>query len=139
VKEELQQIFDSVPEDEPRSPLEPYRELILRWRRQGRTYRRICQMLGEKCNVKVAYGPLYRFVQRRSRPRKVQPEPESEPAGVQPVPVDQRATLGKRLSTEERAAQIALIRSLNTKPVVEEPPKPGWNFDTDKPRTIQKP
>ena len=42
---ELQRIFDSVPEDEPRSHLEPYRELILRWRRQGRSYRRIRQLL----------------------------------------------------------------------------------------------
>jgi hypothetical protein len=48
------------------------------------------------------------------------------------------ATLGKRLSAEERAAQVEFIRSLNNKPVVEEQPKTGWNFAVDKPRTIQK-
>ena len=67
--ERLQKIFDSVPADEPRSRLEPYRELILRWRRQGRTYHRIRQLLAEQCDVKVAYVTLYRFIQRRSRPQ----------------------------------------------------------------------
>jgi hypothetical protein len=37
----LQEIYDRVPPDEPRSRLEPYKDLILKWRRQGRTYRRI--------------------------------------------------------------------------------------------------
>src|SRR6266567_3052027 len=78
MKEELQRIFDSVPEDKPRSRLEPYQELILRWRRQGRTYRRICDLLAEKCDIKVADMTLHEFVQKRSRPRKAQPEPEIE-------------------------------------------------------------
>ena len=88
MKDELQQIFDSVPEDAPRSRLEPYRELILRWRRQGRTYRRICRLLNDRCKVKVAYGPLYRFVQRRSRPRYLHPEAELQPATIPPTPPD---------------------------------------------------
>jgi len=58
---ELQRIYDSMPEDEPRSRLDPYRELILRWRRQGRTYRRILQMLRDECRVKVAFGTLHEF------------------------------------------------------------------------------
>ena len=36
-----QRIYESIPADEPRSRLELYRELILHWRRQGRSYRRI--------------------------------------------------------------------------------------------------
>ena len=35
MKPELQLIFDTTPEDEPKSKLDPYRELILRWRRTG--------------------------------------------------------------------------------------------------------
>jgi hypothetical protein len=58
--------------------LEPYQELILRWRRQGRTYRRIRELLAEKCDIKVADMTLHEFVQKRSRPRKAQPEPEIE-------------------------------------------------------------
>jgi hypothetical protein len=32
VNAELERIFNSAPKEEPRSRLEPYRELILRWR-----------------------------------------------------------------------------------------------------------
>jgi len=63
---ELQQIYDRVPLDTPRSRLEPYRELVLAWRRQGRTYRRIVTLLDQECAVKVGYSALYDFVQRRS-------------------------------------------------------------------------
>ena len=137
MNEELQQIFDSAPEDEPKSRLEPYRELVLRWRRQGRSYRRICQLLRDKCGVDITYLPLYEFVQRRSRPRKPKPEPEVEQPQIpasEPEPVVRQ---GKKLTAEERAAQVEFIRSLN-QPTSEEQPKPGWDFDVDKPRTIQK-
>jgi transposase len=60
-----QEIFDSVPPDEPRSCLEPYKALILRLHNRGRTYRRIQQILAEKCGVTVAYSTLYEFVHRR--------------------------------------------------------------------------
>jgi hypothetical protein len=137
MNEELQQIFDSAPGDEPKSRLEPYRELVLRWRRQGRSYRRICQLLRDKCGVDITYLPLYEFVQRRSRPRKPKPEPDVEQPQIpasEPEPVVRQ---GKKLTAEERAAQVEFIRSLN-QPTLEEQPKPGWDFDVDKPRTIQK-
>jgi hypothetical protein len=61
----LQAIYDRIPADEPRSRLEPYKELILRWRRQGRTYRRIQQLLADELQITIGYGPLYRFIQRK--------------------------------------------------------------------------
>jgi hypothetical protein len=67
--EELLKLLENLPPDEPRSKLEPFRAIILRWRRQGRSYRRIQQILLEQCNVDVAYETLRRFVQRRERPR----------------------------------------------------------------------
>jgi hypothetical protein len=68
LSEELVKRLENLPPDEPRSKLEPLRELILRWRQQGRSYRRIQQLLREKCQVDVAYETLRRFVQRRQRP-----------------------------------------------------------------------
>ena len=137
MNEELQQIFDSAPEDEPKSRLEPYRELVLRWRRQGRSYRRICQLLRDKCGVDITYLPLYEFVQRRSRPRKPKPEPEVEQPQIPASEPESVVRQGKKLTAEERAAQVEFIRSLN-QPTSEEQPKLGWDFDVDKPRTIQK-
>lgn len=137
MNEDLQRIADSAPEDEPRSRLEPYRDVILRWRRQGRSYRRICKLLGDKFGLKVGRTALHEFVWRRSRPRKAKPERHVEqPTALAAEPVE-AAVPATRLSTEERAAQVEFIRSLN-QPTFEEQPKPGWNFDLDKPRTIQK-
>ena len=135
----LQQIFDSVPADEPRSRLDPYRELILRWRRQGKSHDRIRQLLSDKCDVKVAYGPLYRYIQRRSRPRKGPPETEIEQPAMTPAePMPSPLSFGKRLSPEERAAQVEFIRSLN-KPESQQPAKsPVFSFDPDKPRSNKK-
>ena len=132
-----QRVADSVLEDEPRSRLEPYREVILRWRRQGRSYRRICKLLGDKFDLKVGRTALNEFVWRRSRPRKVAPEPEiDQPTMLATEPAQAPMPMTK-LTAEERAAQIEFIRSLN-QPTLEEQPKPGWDFDLDKPRTIQK-
>jgi len=128
--------LEDLPLDESRSPLEPFKPLILRWRRQRRSYRKILRILKDECHIEVAYGPLYRFVQRRSRPRKIQPEPDIE----QPAAADQSPLFGaKRLTPEEKAAQVEFIRSLNKPELEEQPAKPRWNFDVDKTRTIHKP
>ncbi len=132
-----QRIADSVLDDEPRSRLEPYREVILRWRRQGRSYRRICKLLGDKFDLKVGRTALHEFVWRRSRPRKVAPEPEIEQPTMLATEPAQAPMPVTKLTAEERAAQIEFIRSLN-QPTLEEQPKQGWDFDLDKPRTIQK-
>jgi len=127
--DELLQLLENLPPDEPRSKLEPFRAIILRWRRQGRSYRRIQEILREQCQVEVAYEALRRFVQRRQRPRASEQESETVAAAA---PIDtaakptwnfdtdgprttSAATEGKRhrLSPEERAAQVEFIRSLN--------------------------
>lgn len=140
----LQAIFDSVPEDAPRSRLEPYRELILRWRRQGRSYRRIRELLAEKCSLKVADMTLYEFVQRRSRPRKPKPELESEAGempSIQPAPASAGSLPARpRLSSEERRAQREYIRSLAKPPAVVSatPAKPRFEYDPDQPLIIDR-
>jgi hypothetical protein len=138
VTPELQQVLDNLPADEPRSRLEPFRSFILRWRREGRSYRRIQEILADKCNVRVSSEGLRKFVRSRARPRQVQPEIETEPPTMPPVKPPPPATPGKRLSAEERAAQVAYIRSLNKPELPEEPKPPRFTFDPDKPRSNQK-
>jgi len=62
--ERLQQIFDSLPPEKPRSCLDPYCEFIFRLRASGRTYKRIRQILEEQCGVKVSVGAVYGYAQR---------------------------------------------------------------------------
>jgi len=120
---ELQKVLDSVPEqNNPRSRLDPFKPYILRWRRQGKTYRRIAEILTNECKVSVSHKGVYKFVKLAARPRKPQPEIDLELATVQPV-----AAKG-RLSAEERQARIDFVRSLNSKTDVnEEQPKTGWD------------
>ena len=138
MKPELQLIFDSTPEDGPRSKLDPYRELILRWRRQGKTYRRICALLAERCNVTMNSGSLFRYIKRRSRPRKALPE----------IDVD------SQLNSEPQACAIGAaqpevssavpnrpsLQSFRNKPALA--PKPTvleeFHYDEDKPLTIDR-
>lgn len=134
---ELQRIYDSIPEDKPRSRLEPYRELILRWRRQGRTYHRIRQLLVDQFNVQVAYVVLYRFIQSRSRPRKVQPDIELQPEPEQTdKPVTPKGHI--KLSPEEVAQQRALIQDLRNKPVVVPEVRKRFVYNPDEPLILEK-
>ena len=137
MKQELQRIFDEVPADEPRSRLEPYRELILRMRRQGRTYHRIRKVLADKCGVKVAYATLYEFIQTRSRPRRTEDEIQPHTLAVPTQPPDQPAARTyTKLSLEEAAAQRAVIKALRNKPaVVPTEDRPVFVYDPDKPLT----
>lgn len=86
VTPELQQKLDSLPANEPRSRLEVFRPFILRWRREGRSYRRIQQILATECHTKVSFETLRRFVNRRTRPRKVAEPDLTVEAVPQPAP-----------------------------------------------------
>jgi hypothetical protein len=134
---ELQRVFESISEDTPRSRLEPYRELILRWRRQGRSYRRIKVLLAERCSLNVGTMTLHDFVRRRSRPRKAQSEIESPPEGAltdQPI-APQGHT---KLSPDEVARQRALIQDLRSKPVVVSEVRKRFVYDPDEPLILEK-
>jgi DNA-binding transcriptional MerR regulator len=146
IDEERQKVLDNLPAEEPRSRLEPFRQFILRWRREGRSYKRIRQILHDECHVKVAHATLFKFVQRRSRARKAQPKSQAEPVVMTeyptalpapgPEPSQTTAFIGLRLqrSPEELAAQREAIRAAYNKPVVpQEAPKKRFVYDPDKP------
>ncbi len=130
--EELLKRLENLPPAEPRSKLEPLRVYILRWRQQGRSYRRIQRILREHCQMDVAYETLRRFVQRRETSRPAEPEPVAATSPVSAASLSDEAkprwnfdadksrtttaTIEEkrpRLSPEERAAQVEFIRSLN--------------------------
>ena len=146
--EQLRQMLENLPEDEPRSRLEPFRDFILRWRRQGRSYHTICKILADKCGVKVSYPTLYYFVQRRSRPRKAQPESQAAPIVIAtsapplPVPADPAVTgtPRSRRSPDEIAAMREAASAANHKPLY--PPeerKPRFVYDPTRPLTNKPP
>jgi Xaa-Pro aminopeptidase len=138
VTDELQQVLDNLPADEPRSRLEPFRAFILRWRREGRSYERIRKILLKECRVKVSVSTLFKFVQRRSRPRKLQAEVDP---GLDRCPqvVDQPVIMKPRTrkTPEEIAAMREAAKSSNHKPAFQakEETKPLFVYDPDRPLT----
>ena len=143
VTPELQKVLDSWPADEPRSRLDPFRPFILRWRRQGRSYRKIQEILASQCKVRVHHETLRRFIRRRSRPRTIRPEVGVELA---PIPTSQSASetlpvaAKPRMSIEERRAQAEKLRA-DFKPLFtpKEETKPFFDYDPDKPLTNKPP
>ena len=140
VTDELKRVLDNLPADEPRSKLEPFRAFILRWHREGRSYRSICRILNEECGVKITKTPLNEFVQRRSKPRRLQAQLQPETGQITPSSVIRKnripETLNRR-SPEEIAAMREAARSSNHKPVFQpkEEIKPLFVYDPDRPLT----
>ena len=127
-REELQALAN-LPLDEPRSRLEPYREIILRWRRQGRTYRRIRELLAENWSVTVSRQVLTRFIQRRSRPRHIKPEPEIEEPVISPTSFTHKTaqpSVAGQHSTDSYAEVRERMRKHKETPP---PPKPRKIFE----------
>jgi hypothetical protein len=112
---DFERIYESVGDVAPRSRLEPYRDVILRWRRKRPpfSYRRILRALATE-GVTVTVRTLYEFVQRRSRPR---------PDGVVELPppnqTEPMATGGEivvpRRTRAEMVAQREAIRAVHAK------------------------
>ncbi len=146
LKPDFERIYESVGDVAPRSRLEPYRNLILRWRRKRPpvSYRRILRALAAE-GVTVTVRTLYEFVQRRSRPRA---EEANVPIDrIQPYIVPERKPMGAkeqtplpRRSPEEIAAMRAAASAAHHKPVfpIPEAPKP-WEYDPDRPLSNIKP
>ncbi len=133
MKPELQRVYEDIPADPPRSRLEPYRELILRWRRQRRTYRRIRTLLADQFSISVSTTTLFKFVKGRSRPRKAEPELAADeikaviaPFAVQPpVPIPQTAGLpGHSKTSDDPYAEVReRMRKHKAEPTLSKPAK----------------
>ena len=140
VTAELQTVLDNLPADEPRSRLEPFRAFILRWRREGRSYERIRQILRDECRVQVSVSTLFKFVQRRSRPRKATAGTSARARTGCPVVSIRRNRIPEtpsRRSPEEIAAMRQAASAANHKPVFQpqEETKPLFVYDPDRPLT----
>jgi hypothetical protein len=107
MNEALIQRLENLPLNEARSRLEPYREVILRWRRQGRSYRIIQRILADECKLAVSHKAILKFVRLRTRPRK-----QAEPDLVTETPADAKPIQSKPSLAEQKAAQFAAKQAL---------------------------
>lgn len=99
----LQTILESLPEKQPRSKLEPHRELIRELRRKGRTYREVSRFFQERLGLHVAPSTLHSFVKVRAKHRKqAQFElPPAEMASGQASVLDRMAVFKSKPTARE--------------------------------------
>jgi hypothetical protein len=141
VTDELQQVLAELPQVGPRSRLEPLRTFILRWRRDGRSYRDIRDILASKCKVTASHEAVRKFVKLHAKPRKPQTESETEPLSpaTQPQSPLPPAPSNANLPTDA-ARNLPTLQSFRNKPALE--PKPAvlveFHYDEDKPLTIDR-
>jgi hypothetical protein len=72
----FQEILDNLPPKRPRSHLEPYGELVQELCRWGTTYRKIAEILADKCQLETSASTVHDFVHahlRGNKPGKRQP------------------------------------------------------------------
>jgi hypothetical protein len=133
MNETLQRILDELPAEEPRSRLEPFRELILQLRRRGCTYRRIVHILADKCAVEVVPSTLHEFVQRRSRkPWASDVRDETQPAAPPKEPPARVPSAARRSSPDaERARQR--IRAVKAEPIATDGRRKTFQYDPEEP------
>jgi hypothetical protein len=140
----LQEILNDLPDAVPRSKLEPYREFILRLRRQGRSFETIREILSTRCSLKVSHGNLVEFVQRRARPRTAiaaanAEQPPLDPVYRQPVELEGQAKPTPRWTQEEIEAMRAKARASAHRPTTEPKPPPLFHYDPTRPLTNRPP
>ena len=127
------EILDSLPPKTPRSRLEPYRELIREMRRRGRTYREIAQVLGERCQVKIAPSTVQEFVIRRTRSKPITRKEIAE----QTVAESPAKALSRPTPTEVQA-RIQALRQRDH-PAAEKASKPVFAYDENEPLRVRQP
>jgi len=139
--QKLEQILNELPTQSSRSRLEPYRELILRLRRDGRSFDAIRRILEDRCSVHISNNALLEFVHRRSRPRKApDTAPQKpDPTYQKPVACEEQPRPTPRWTQEEIEAMRAKARASAHKPTTEPRRPPVFHYDPTRPLTNRAP
>jgi hypothetical protein len=93
VNDEHSAILQGLPDKQPRSRLEPYRELIVELRSRKLTFQDIAVVLAEKCGVRVTGSGIHDFLRRRSRQTRTKsssPQPRSVPRNRSAGPISEQ-------------------------------------------------
>jgi transposase len=73
MSERFADILANLPAKQPRSRLEPYRELIEELRKRKLTFQEIAAVLAAKCGVSVTGSGVHDYLRRRRDPRRESP------------------------------------------------------------------
>ena len=63
-KDQLRNLLEELPDREPRSSLDPYRELVIEMRRRQYSYREIARFMAKRCGLGISHNAVRNFVNR---------------------------------------------------------------------------
>jgi len=145
VDDKFEAILKSLPSKEPRSRLEPYRELITEMRKRGRTYREIAHVLKKACGLTVGASTVNDFVLARAQSRA---KPSPSTSRTTATKKNMEGLTGTYKNTEAREStgrpQKALegiartIKDLKNRQLKTSTKKPLFEYNPDEPLRLQR-
>ena len=139
-------ILNALPANEPRSRLEPYRELILEMRKRKRSYREIARVLKQSCGLRVGTSTINDFVLAKSQSTSkrrctvakeisVTNKHSEEPRRTYRRKKDMQGPISSPKALEDTARNIKEVKNIapssnNTKPLFE--------YNPDEPLRLQR-
>jgi len=138
MKEQLQEILDSLGEKTPRSRLAPYLDFIVALRRRKYTYREIRQILYEKCQVRISVSTLHDFLRTRKKATravrttdvKISQKPQGKAVSERTSIPEENGKSASISSSDEIRQRIARLKQRPPQP---EPNKCIFEYDPDQP------
>ena len=143
--DKFEAILKSLPSKEPRSRLEPYRELITEMRRRGRTYREIAHVLKKACGLKVGASTVNDFVLARAKP-KAKPSPSPSRTIATKKNMEELTGTYKDTEARERTGRpqkapesiARTLKDLKDRPLKTSTKKPLFEYNPDEPLRLQR-
>ena len=142
----FQSILNALPANQPRSRLEPYRELILEMRKRGRSYREIARVLAQSCGLRVGTSTINDFVLAQSKsPSEHTRTAANELSATNKHSVELIRTYKSRkgiqgLISNQKALEdtIRNIKAVKDKPPINSKKKPVFEYNPDEPLRLQR-
>lgn len=138
-------ILDALPGNQPRSRLEPCRELILEMRKRGRSYREIVRVLRQSCDLRVGTSTVNDFVLAQTKSTsKSSSSVSRDRSATNRNSVALRSTYKNRkgiqapISTPKALEDIARqIREVKDRPRMNRKEKGVFEYNPDEPLRLQ--
>ena len=142
----FQAILNSLPTDQTRSRLEPYRELILEMRERGRSYREIARVLLQSCDLRVGTSTVNDFVLAAAKSRTKHKRSVKRMLSVtNKDPLVLRSTYRNSkdvqgpLSTQKALEDTARnIKEVKDQPLLHRKKKAVFEYNPDEPLRLQR-
>ena len=140
MEDRFQEILDDLPAATSRSRLEPYKELIREMRQRNYSFRKISQVLAEKCALRISHSIVHDFVHRHLHDSR-----SAQRHGKGREPVTQSACMTTKPARADRASVepprdegiVERIAAIKRRVQTQRADSPAFQFDTSEPLRLK--